>query len=143
MAKQHPQEGSNTLPVTCQISVRLVETSCGCGYDKTTPIATTSVHNAHRLLGIHMRNFSRIGPLISIWQKKYLPIGGVMAKPHPYTVNNAHPVTWNHVSNFIMISPLISFWQHNFLWVWLRQNHTHNALIILIQVFETTFQIPA
>ena len=40
-----------------------------------------------------MPNFNLIGPSISIWHLKQIPVGVAIAKPHLHVVSNAHPVT--------------------------------------------------
>ena len=45
-----------------------------------------------------------VGPLMSFWQPKLLPVGVVNTKlhtlPYPHVVNNAHPVTWTPYVQF-------------------------------------------
>ena len=51
-----------------------------------------------------LSNFGLVGPLISFWQPKQLPVSVANTKPHtlphPHVVNKAHPITWTPYAKF-------------------------------------------
>ena len=54
-------------------------------------------HNVNMKHYRNHSNFGLVGPIISFWQPKQIPVGVANATPHtlphPYVVGNAHPVT--------------------------------------------------
>ena len=71
-----------------------------------------------------MLNFNMIGPLISFWQSKQLPID-VAIIPYPQVVHNRNPVTSDRVPNFSLIGHLISSWQSKQLLVGVATTKPH------------------
>ena len=66
-------------------------------YTRCCPANVNMKHRRHS-------NFGLVGPLISFWQPKQLPVGLANTKAHPlqhpHAVINVHPITWTPYAKF-------------------------------------------
>ena len=75
-----------------------------CMYVYTSSIYPALPGQSQHVILKKLLKFCLVGPLISFWQPKVLPVGVTNAKPYtllcPYVVNNTHPVTWTLYAQF-------------------------------------------